>query len=284
MVVCHGHDGTLWLLLKRSNCWWGGCLLGELESSLRSNYFIWLYVFLEQQDFVFCLTRVADCSWYLISAWVNAEVRGLLWQWAVFCCSFCFLLSLWFLLFLMLRKTTLRIALIGDVNYAGFNKITGSNCPHQIPEDVPLAFYKGACAVLLYRQQPCAVPKAKPTALSSRDLKLWSICFNFLTGHNYVLRYWIIFSSGCFTTYFNFGGFPCSYPLPDRGIGWEQSTAAAGTAVIPILWVGGRDRAREMSPCEYRRCLDWQRDQRLGSLFWQVLCCWASAEGLFVVF
>lgn len=122
-----------WLLLKRPNFWWGGCLLGELESSLRSNYFIWFYFFLEHQDFVFCLTRVADCSWYLISAWVSAVVSGLLWQRAAFCCSFCFLCSLWLLLFLRLRKTTLRITVIDDVNYAGFNKITGSSCPSQIP-------------------------------------------------------------------------------------------------------------------------------------------------------
>lgn len=132
-IVCAVGMMAHWLLLKRPNGWWGGCLLGELESSLRSNYFIWLYFFLEQQDFVFCLTRVADCSWYLISAWVSAVVSSLLWQWAVFCCSFCFLSSLWFLLFLRLRNTTLRIAFLGDINYAGFNKITGSTCPCQIP-------------------------------------------------------------------------------------------------------------------------------------------------------
>lgn len=47
-------------------------------------------------------------------------------------------------------------------------------------------FYKGLSAVTPYGQHPCAVLKA---ALSSGDLELLSLCFNFLTGRNYVLMY-----------------------------------------------------------------------------------------------
>lgn len=91
----------------------------------------------------------------------------------------------------------------------------------------------------------CAVLKAKPTALPSRDLKLWSICFIFLTGYNYVLMYWIIFSSGCFTTSLNFAGFPCSHPLPDRRIGWGQHCCSRDCSPPhPLGWEAGTGLGR----------------------------------------
>lgn len=87
-------------------------------------------------------------------------------------------------------------------------------------------FRKGLSAVILPESSHVLCWKPNRSALSSGDLKLLSSGFNFLTGHNYVLMYWIIFSSGCFTAYLNYTGFPCSCPLLDRGI----SLSEVGTA------------------------------------------------------
>lgn len=152
-------------------------------------------------------------------------------------------------------------------------------------------FYKGLSAVVLMDSIHVLCWKPNRSTLSSGDLKLLSLCFNFLTGHNYVLMYWIIFSSGCFTTYLNYTGFPCSHPLPDRGISsriarWGPRTAAAGTAVVPILW--GEEAGTGMGRCflvsvgevwvykDVRSLISILTGTALLNLSWRFICSFLS--------